>query len=69
VRAYLAAKLGIKVLPSEDLKSRRIFDRLNLAKVNEEMEQAGHVKVTFGRPYGAVPEVLFEKKGLIFALQ
>jgi DNA invertase Pin-like site-specific DNA recombinase len=47
-RAYLIAKLGIKILPSEDLKSRKISCRLNLAKVNEEREQAGFAKVTFG---------------------
>jgi len=29
-RTDLVAKLGIKVLPSEDLKSRKIFCRLNL---------------------------------------
>ena len=37
----LVAKLGIKVLPSEDLKSRKIFCRLNLAKVNEERGRMG----------------------------
>lgn len=40
--------LPIKILPSEDLKSRKIFCRLNLAKVNDEREQAGFAKVTFG---------------------
>jgi DNA invertase Pin-like site-specific DNA recombinase len=47
-RADLVAKLGIKILPSEDLKSRKISCRLNLAEVNEEREQAGFAKVTFG---------------------
>jgi len=47
-RADLVAKLGIKILPSEDLKSRKIFCRLNLAEVNEEREQTGFAKVTFG---------------------
>ena len=47
-RADLVAKLGIKIMPSEDLKSRKIFCRLNLAEVNEEREQAGFAKVTFG---------------------
>jgi len=47
-KADLVAKLGIKILPSEDLKSRKISCRLNLAKVNEEREQAGFAKVTFG---------------------
>jgi len=47
-RADLVAKLGIKILPSEDLKPRKIFCRLNLAEVNEEREQGGFAKVTFG---------------------
>jgi DNA invertase Pin-like site-specific DNA recombinase len=47
-RADLVAKLGIKILPSEDLESRKIFCRLNLAEINEEREQAGFAKVTFG---------------------
>ncbi len=47
-RVDLVAKLGIKVLPSEDLKSRKISCRLNLVKENEEREQAGFAKVTFG---------------------
>ena len=48
-RADLVAKLGIKILPSEDLKSRKIFCRLSLAEVNnEEREQAGFAKVTLG---------------------
>ena len=47
-RADLIAKLGIRILPSEDLKSRKIFCRLNLAKVDDEREQAGFAKVTFG---------------------
>jgi len=47
-RAGLVVKLGIKIMPSEDLKSRKIFCRLNLAEVNEEREQAGFAKVTFG---------------------
>jgi hypothetical protein len=50
-RTDLVAKLGIKVLPSEDLKSRKIFCRLNLAKVNDEKEQAGFAKVVFGSAY------------------
>ena len=40
-RVDLVAKLGIKILPSEDLKSRKISCRLNLTKVKEEREQAG----------------------------
>ena len=45
----LIAKLGIKILPSEDLKSRKILCRLNLVKTNNQgREQAGFAKVTFG---------------------
>jgi hypothetical protein len=47
-RVDLVAKLGIKILPSEDLKSRKISCRLNLAEVNEGREQAGFTKVTLG---------------------
>jgi hypothetical protein len=48
-RANLVAKLGIKILPAEDLKSRKILCRLNLVKTNNsEREQAGFAKVTFG---------------------
>ena len=52
-RADLVAKLGMKILPSEDLKSRKILCRLNLVKINnQEREQAGFAKVTFGGPKG-----------------
>ena len=47
----LVAKLGIKVLPSEDLKSRKISCRFNLARVNDEKEQAGFAKMVFGSAY------------------
>jgi site-specific DNA recombinase len=47
-KADLIAKLGIRILPSEDLKSRRISCQWNLSKENEEREQAGFTKVTFG---------------------
>ena len=50
-KADLVAKLGIKVLPSEDLKSRKILCRLNLTRVNGEKEQSGFAKVMFGRSY------------------
>ncbi len=51
-RVDLVAKLGIKILPSEDLKSRKISCRLNRTKENEEREQAGFAKVTFGGAEG-----------------
>ena len=50
-KADLVAKLGIKVLPSEDLKSRKILCRLNLTKVNDEKEQSGFAKVMLGSAY------------------
>ena len=67
-RVDLIAKLGIKILPAEDLKSRKILCQLNLAKANEERERASFAKVTFGGPFGTVPELLFEKKGLVPAI-
>jgi len=50
-KADLVAKLGIKVLPSEDLNSRKILCRLNLSKLNNEKEQNSFAKVMLGRPY------------------
>jgi hypothetical protein len=50
-KADLVAKLGIKVLPSEDLKSRKILCRLNLTKANDEKEQSGFAKVMLGSAY------------------
>ncbi len=54
-RADLVAMLGIKVYPSEDLKSRRIICRLNLMKVDSEREQSDFAKVTFGGAEGTIP--------------
>ena len=50
-RADLVAKLGIKIRPSEDLKSRKISCRLSIAEVSDEKGQAGFAKVTFGGRY------------------
>ncbi len=47
-RADLVAKLGIKILPSEDLKSRKISCRLNLTNENEKGEPPSFTKVTYG---------------------
>jgi hypothetical protein len=64
-RADLVAKLGIKILPSEDLKSRKIFCRLNFTEVNEEREQAGFAKMTFGGAEGIrTPDLLRAKEAL-----
>ena len=65
----LLAIAGIVVYPSEDLKSRKIKCQLDLAKVKKEGQQAGFAKVTFGGPYGTLPELFFEKKQFIPALQ
>jgi len=48
----LIAKLGLRVLPTEDLKSRKILCRLNINEVNGEREQDGFAKVTFGGAEG-----------------
>ena len=50
-KADLVAKLGLKILPTEDLKSRKIYCRLNLAQVNKGREQYGFTKATFGGPF------------------
>ena len=64
-RVDLVAKLGIKILPSEDLKSRKISCRLNIVKENEEREQAGFAKVTFGGAEGTrTPDLLRAKEAL-----
>ena len=64
-RADLVAKLGIKILPSEDLKSRKIFCRLNLTEINEEREQAGFAKVFFGGAGGTrTPDLLRAREAL-----
>ena len=44
----LIAKLGLKILPTEDLKSRKIYCRLNFTQVNKERKQHGFAKVTPG---------------------
>ena len=45
----LVALLGTRILPSEDLKSRKIFCWLNLKEsTKRERERAGFAKVTFG---------------------
>ncbi len=62
-RVDLVAKLGIKILPSEDLKLRKISCRLDLVELNEKREQAGFTKVTFGGPLGTVPELSSRRKG------
>lgn len=59
-KADLVAMLGIKVYPSEDLKSRRIACRLNLTKIPGESEQSDFAKVVFGEPFciiGKTPTV------------
>jgi len=50
-RLDLIARLGIKVYPSEDLKSRRIKCGLDIKSVQKSGEQDGFAKVVYGRPY------------------
>ena len=50
-RIDLVARLGLKVLPSEDLKSRRISCHLPLINNTGGREQVGVAKEVFGRPY------------------
>jgi len=49
-KADLVAMLGVKVYPSEDLKSRRVACRLNLRRIAEGREQGDFAKVVFGEP-------------------
>ncbi len=49
-RLDLIARLGIKVYPSEDLKSRRIKCGLDIKSVQKSGEQDGFAKVVDGRP-------------------
>ena len=47
-REELVSRLGIKIIPSEDLKSRRICCNLNLKNVVGEEDDNGFTKVTLG---------------------
>jgi hypothetical protein len=47
-REELVSRLGIKIIPSEDLKSRRICCNLNLRNVGGKEDDNGFTKVTFG---------------------
>jgi len=49
-RLDLVARLGIKVYPSEDLKSRRIKCGLDIRGIQKTGEQDEFAKVVFGRP-------------------
>jgi hypothetical protein len=50
-KAELIARLGVKVIPDEDLKTRRICCRLNVNTANKEGDENGLTKVTFGGAY------------------
>ncbi len=65
-KADLVAKLGIKIIPSEDLKSRKILCRINLTKINNpERQQVSFAKVTFGGAEGTrTPDFLLAKEAL-----
>ena len=53
-KAELVARLGIKILPSEDMTSRKTYCLLNLAQANKESEQASFAQVTLSGPWVAV---------------
>ena len=50
-RLDLVARLGIKVYPSEDLKSRRIKCGVDIREIQKTGGQDGFAKVVYGRPY------------------
>jgi|GEM_PF-2301961 len=47
-KAELIARLGVKVIPTDDLKTRRICCRLNLDNAQKKGGENGLTKVTFG---------------------
>jgi hypothetical protein len=51
-REELASRLGIKIIPSEGLKSRRICCKLNLKNLEGKEDDNGLTKVTFGGDRG-----------------
>jgi hypothetical protein len=50
-------------------EKRRVGVLVESRSANRERQQDSFVKVTFGGLFGTVPELLFEKKGLIPAMQ
>ncbi len=50
-KAELIARLGVKVIPAEDLKTRRICCRLNIINTQKKGGENGLTKVTFGGRY------------------
>ena len=50
-KAELIARLGVKVMPTEDLKTRRICCRLNLDNAQKKGGENDLTKVTFGGRY------------------
>ena len=64
-KAELIARLGVKVIPSEDLKTRRICCRLNLDNDLKKGAENGLTKVTFGGAKGIrTPDLLLAKEAL-----
>ena len=49
-KSELIARLGVKVIPTEDLKTRRICCRLNMENGQKKGGEYGLTKVTFGGP-------------------
>ncbi len=54
----LIARLGVKVIPTEDLKTRRICCRLNITNTQNKGGENGLTKVTFGGAEGTISGTL-----------
>ena len=64
-KVELIARLGAKVIPTEDLKTRRICCRLNLGNTKKRGGENGLTKVTFGGAEGTrTPDPLRAKEVL-----
>jgi len=64
-KAELIARLGVKVIPAEDLKTRRICCRLNMNNAQKKGGENGLTKVTFGGAEGTEQRTFQLKFSLI----
>ena len=58
-KVELIARLGVKVIPAEDLKTRRICCRLNTNNTQKKGGENGLTKVTLGGTKGETNEIGF----------
>ncbi len=49
-KVELITRQGVKVIPTEDLKTRRIYCRLNINNTQKKGGEKGLTKVNFGGP-------------------